>query len=139
MSGSTSSPYTHMYTLGLPLISSPSLPNWVSPPETSFSANSLLFIPQSKAEQHLLLLPGLICFSPLDVPLSPPSQLGWRELQQQESLLFALCKPRLISFYRDSWLQVPGSLLQTTPWQRAARLSQRIKASCWDSAFHLWW
>lgn len=47
-------------------------------PESFFSAKSSLFI-------HLFLILMLICFPPLDISLCPPSWLGWKELQQQES------------------------------------------------------
>lgn len=55
------------------------LPSLVAP-ESFFSAKSPLFI-------LLFLIPMLICFPSLDIPLHPPFQLGWKELQQQESPL----------------------------------------------------
>lgn len=85
------------------------------------------FIPYSDA--YLL--------SSLDIPLHPPFQLGWKELQQQESPLSHPLQSDLLLWR----LLAPGASLafRESTLARSSPESQRIKASCWDSAFHLCW
>lgn len=85
----------------------------------------------------LFLFLMLICFSSLDIPLHPPFQLGWKELQQQESPLSHPLQSDLLLWR----LLAPGDSLAfgESTLARSSPESQRIKASCWDSAFHLCW